>query len=123
MAALSVCAVVYMNGKLAPPGVGVVVIGCLVHRQPGNSRAEPERRFETERRAGRMAEHAGCAAGHLDQRVEIPDLALHRVWPGIAAVTSSAPVVAEDAEVLRQAFDELRLGAEGARAQRVAQQR
>jgi hypothetical protein len=44
----------------------------------------------------------GAAAGRLDQRLEVLDLALHRVGLGVAATPAAAPAVVEDGEARGQ---------------------
>src|SRR5262249_56780375 len=49
-------------------------------------------------------------AGPLDRRGDVFELAVGRVWLGIAAVTASAPVVVVNREVLGQQGGQRRLG-------------
>src|SRR5215211_4814744 len=83
-----------------PPALGHVV-GHLVHRQPVDP--DPGRRgLQHEPTTRGDAVQVRRPAGLGDQRLQVLDLTLHRIRPGVATVTAPPPVVVVHAEPLRQ---------------------
>ena len=60
------------------------------------------RGLEGQRRAGGNPAHECRSARHLDQRVDVLDLAFHGIGPLVAAVAAPSTIVGEDREVRRQ---------------------
>src|SRR5487761_1477414 len=100
------------------PGLGVVVVGRLVHRELADlAGAELGGRVHGEGCPRGVTVEAGGAAGLADQYLKVVDLPADRVRLGVPAVPPAAAVIAVDSEVRREQRLQFRLGAEPASAQ------
>jgi hypothetical protein len=95
---------------------GWVVDGKLLDSQPGG------RRLERKHSARRDATEERRTTDHLDERVDVLDLALHRVWLGVSALTAPAPVLVDDGEATGQQARQLRRPGPGPVAEESADQ-
>jgi hypothetical protein len=85
-----------------PPRSGLAdAVGHLVHGDPVDRQAS-RRGLHREGAAGRGSVQVGHAAGLGDERLDVLDLAFHRVRQRVAAVAAASAVVVVRGEMRRQ---------------------